>query len=187
MDSKIRLFVAIDMPEVVKVTLLAAASQMGQRLPAGAVRWVKQEQLHLTLRFLGDTAVSQLPAVQNQLTELASQHAPFRLWLKGVGAFPNRRRPRVLWADLDGDLGLLRAMQAQLEDRVVSLGWSREKRPFSPHVTLGRVKDARNVPELDWDVDLAEMEMGVTAVQLVQSELRPSGPQYTVKHIARLG
>ena len=167
--------------------LAETAVCLSKNVPDRAVRWVNRAQMHLTLRFLGDTAVSQLPAVQNQLTELASQHAPFRLWLKGVGAFPNRRRPRVLWADLDGDLGLLRAMQAQLEDRVVSLGWSREKRPFSPHVTLGRVKDARNVPELDWDVDLAEMEMGVTAVQLVQSELRPSGPRYTVKHIARLG
>jgi 2'-5' RNA ligase len=150
------------------------------------MRWVKPEQMHLTLRFLGDTAVSQLPDLQNQLSQLTSQHSFFRLHLNGMGAFPNRRRPRVVWAGLDGDLTKLEKMQTELEDRIAALGWSREKRPFSPHVTLGRVKDARQVQALNWDVDLAKMEFGVTAVRLVQSELRPSGAVYTVRHQAWL-
>lgn len=186
MSQMMRLFVAIDLPEPVKVTLLETVAQMGKRLSDRAVRWVKPEQMHLTLRFLGDTAVSQLPDLQDQLTQLTSQHAPFRLYLNGVGAFPSRKKPRVVWVGLDGDLAILQTMQAELEDRVEQLGWSREKRPFSPHVTLGRVKDARLVQALNWNVDLAEMEFGVTAVQLVQSELRPSGAVYTVRYLAQL-
>ncbi len=186
MNQKIRLFIAIDLPEAVKDVLLQTAAQMGQRLPNKAVRWVRPEQLHLTLRFLGDTAVSQLPDLQDQLTQLTSQHTSFRLHLNGVGAFPSRRWPRVVWAGLNGDLANLQTMQTELEDRIVALGWPREKRPFSPHVTLGRVKDAKNARALNWDVALAKMEFGVTAVQLVQSELRPSGAVYTVRHSAQL-
>ncbi|MAT96266.1 MAG: RNA 2',3'-cyclic phosphodiesterase [Anaerolineaceae bacterium] len=186
MNEKIRLFIAIDLPEAVKKVLLETAAKMGQRLPHKAVRWVKPEQLHLTLRFLGDTAVAQLPDLQDQLAQLTSQHSAFRLHLNGVGAFPSRKRPRVVWAGLDGDLAVLQAMQVELEDRIVELGWAREKRPFSPHVTLGRVKDSRQVQALNWDVVLAELDFGVTAVQLVQSELRPSGAVYTVRYSAQL-
>ncbi len=186
MSEKIRLFIAIDLPERMKDVLLETAAQMGQYLPDRAVRWVKPEQMHLTLRFLGDTAVSQLPDLQDQLTQLTSRYGAFRLHLNGVGAFPNRNRPRVVWVGLGGDLAVLQKMQAELEDRVVAMEWSREKRPFSPHVTLGRVKDARQVQALNWDVALAKMEFEVTAVQLVQSELRPSGAVYTVRHLAQL-
>ena len=186
MNQKIRLFIAIDLPEAVKMALLEIIAQMGRQLPDRALRWVKPEQMHLTLRFLGDTAVSQLPDLQNQLTQLTTQYPPFRLHLNGVGAFPNRKRPRVVWVGLGGDVAQLQTMQAALEDRMVALGWSREKRPFSPHVTLGRVKDARQVQALDWGVDLAKMDFVVTAVQLVQSELRPSGAVYTVRHLAQL-
>ncbi|MBK8902020.1 MAG: RNA 2',3'-cyclic phosphodiesterase [Anaerolineaceae bacterium] len=193
MNQKIRLFIAIDLPEVVKGALLSAAvllgqgGQTGQRLPDGAVRWVKPEQLHLTLRFLGDTAVSQLPILQDQLTRLTAQHPAFHLRQNGLGAFPNRKRPRVVWAGLAGELAALQAMQAELEDRVVALGWPREERPFSPHITLGRVKDVSRAQALNWQVALAELAIEVTAVKLVQSELRPSGPVYTVRHVAYLG
>ncbi len=186
MSQKIRLFIAIDLPEMVKDALLGAVAQMGRQLPNRAVRWVKPEQMHLTLRFLGDTAVTQLPDLQNQLTQLTTQYPSFRLHLNGVGAFPNRKRPRVVWVGLGGDVAQLQTMQAELEERMVALGWSREKRPFSPHVTLGRVKDARQVQALDWGVDLARLDFAVTAVQLVQSELRPSGAVYTVRHLAQL-
>jgi RNA 2',3'-cyclic 3'-phosphodiesterase len=186
MNQKIRLFVAIDLPKAVKAALLAAAEQVGQRLPEGVVRWVKPEQLHLTLRFLGDTAVTQLPALQEQLSQLTARQPAFHLQLNGLGAFPNRKRPRVVWAGLAGELPVLQVLQAELEDRVVGLGWPREERPFSPHITLGRVKDASRVEGLDWSVELVSLGVAVTAVKLVQSELRPSGPVYIVRHVAYL-
>jgi RNA 2',3'-cyclic 3'-phosphodiesterase len=185
-NQKIRLFTAIELPEPIKKALIEAAAQLGRRLPEGVVRWVKPAQLHLTLRFLGDTAVSQLPTLQDQLGQLAYQHPTFRLRLNGVGAFPTRQKPRVVWAGLAGDLAVLQGVQADLEDRLVGLGWSKEQRPFNPHITLGRVKDAGQVREIAWAVDLAALEFWVTAVQLVQSELRPSGPVYTVRQVVQL-
>lgn len=186
MSEKIRLFIAIDLPEAVKDLLAETAVHMSQNSPNRAVRWVTREQMHLTLRFLGDTAVAQLPSLQNELTQLAARHQPFQLRLQSLGAFPNQKRPRVVWAGLAGDLAPLRKMQAELEDRVVALGWEREKRPFSPHLTLGRVKDAGQVRRLNWEVALVEVGFEVTAVQLVQSELRPSGAVYTVRQTAVL-
>ncbi|MCB8980245.1 MAG: RNA 2',3'-cyclic phosphodiesterase [Ardenticatenaceae bacterium] len=187
MNQKIRLFIAIELPEAVKNLLTETAVCLSKNVPDRAVRWVNRAQMHLTLRFLGDTAVTQLPSLQDSLNEIAAQHSPFQLRLNGLGAFPNRKRPRVVWAGLAGDVAVLQAMQAELEDRVVSLGWVREERPFSPHITLGRVKDASGAQALDWSVGLANLAVTVTAVQLVQSELRPSGPVYTVRHVANLG
>jgi 2'-5' RNA ligase len=186
MNQTMRLFIAIQLPEPVKAVLLQTAAQMGHHLPAGAVRWLKPEQMHLTLRFLGDTAVAQLPALQNQLTQLTNGKKPFRLQLNGVGAFPNRRKPRVLWAGLAGELAALQLLQKELEERVMGLGWPEEKRPFNPHLTLGRVKDARKVQALHWEVNLAALEIEVAEVCLVMSELRPSGAFYSVRHIAQL-
>lgn len=181
-----RLFIAIHLPESVKTALLQTAAQMGQPLPAGVVRWVKPEQLHLTLRFLGDTAVAQLPALQDQLTQLTNQSSAFRLQLNGVGAFPNHQKPRVVWAGLAGEVAVLQTLQVALEKRLVGLGWAEEKRPFNPHITLGRVKDAKKAQTLHWAVKLAALEIGVTEICLVQSELRPSGAIYTVRHSAQL-
>lgn len=180
MSEKIRLFIAIDLSEDVKDVLLETAVRMADSLPKRAIRWVRREQLHLTLRFLGDTAVSQLPKLRQATTQIASRYQPLQLRLSGVGAFPNRKRPRVIWAGLVGELAPLQKLQSELEDQVVGMGWKREKRPFNPHITLGRVKNAPLARGLNWQVGLAGLGFGVTAVQLVQSELRPSGAMYTV-------
>ncbi|MEZ4592285.1 MAG: RNA 2',3'-cyclic phosphodiesterase [Chloroflexota bacterium] len=182
MREMIRLFIAIDLPEGVKDVLAETAVALAQNIPHRAVRWVTRPQMHLTLRFLGDTAVSQLPTLQDELTQLATRYQPFQLRLRDVGAFPNQKRPRVVWAGLAGDLAPLQNLQAEIEDQVVALGWEREKRPFSPHLTLGRVQDANAARGLNWAVKLEAVRFGVTAVQLVQSELRPSGAVYSLRH-----
>jgi RNA 2',3'-cyclic 3'-phosphodiesterase len=181
-----RLFIAVPLPESVKIALETASASLGQNLPRGAIRWVRPAQMHLTLRFLGETAVSQLPSLQDQLTQLTSQHPSFVLQLNGIGVFPSRKKPRVVWAGLGGEVAALQALQAGLATRLLNLGWPQEKRPFRPHITLGRVKDAKKAQKLRLDVALAGLEIGVTAVHLVQSELRPSGAVYTVKQIAKL-
>jgi len=186
MNETIRLFIAIDLPEKVKDVLMETAVALSQNVPNRAIRWVTREQMHLTLRFLGDTAVSQLPDLQQELAELVAQHQPFQLRLRGIGAFPNQKRSRVVWAGLAGDLTPLRKMQAEIEEWVVALGWSPEKWPYNPHLTLGRVKDPQQVRGLNWDTKLEEVGFGITAVQLMQSELRPSGPVYTVRQTVLL-
>ena len=96
MNETIRLFIAIDLPEKVKDVLMETAVALSRNVPNRAVRWVTREQMHLTLRFLGDTAVSQLPDLQQELAELVARHQQFQLRLRGVGAFPNQKRPRVV-------------------------------------------------------------------------------------------
>lgn len=184
MSQTMRLFIAVPLPELVKQRLLKAANEMGQRLPPKAVRWVKPEQMHLTLRFLGETAVTRLPHLQIQLDQLTQQQPSFNVALDDVGAFPNRKRPGVLWVGLVGEVVTLHRLKADLDARLLALGWEKEKRPFSPHLTLGRVKDSRSVKSLNWDVAVERLEWRVTAVELIQSELRPFGAIYTVKHVA---
>ncbi len=181
-----RLFVAVPLPEAVKGALEETGKLLGRGLPRGAVRWVRPAQMHLTLFFLGETAVSRLPSIQNELALLGKHHAPFLLRLNGLGAFPNQRKPRVIWAGLGGDVAALQALQADVTGRLVNLGWQAEKRPFRPHLTLGRVRDFRRVQQMNWDVGVESLEIGVTAIRLMQSELRPSGAVYTVKQTVLL-
>lgn len=190
-----RTFIAIPMPAAAKAALAEVSAQLGAELPPKAVRWVAPAQMHLTLVFLGNTAVSQLPALGEMMTAAAATVAPFDLHLGEVGCFPHCRRPRVVWVGMAGTqaaLTRLHQLQRALAQGVAELGWELEKRPFRPHLTLGRVKDSRLLSKIEWGsrVEKVEVpEMGVvpvTAVQLVESQLRPSGPIYTTQHSAVL-
>lgn len=186
----IRTFIAIRLPAAATAVLADVAQQMAADLPRRAVRWVRPEQIHLTLTFLGDTAVSQVTAVAQMLDAACRDVAPFSLHLGKTGCFPHRRRPRVVWAGLDGDeaaLAQLHGLQAAIKTKLVPLGWKREKRPFRPHLTLGRIKDRQKASRLRWDVAVEPVNVPVTAVDLVQSTLTPAGAVYRQLHTSRLG
>lgn len=182
MVEKIRAFIAIKLPDTVKTSLGQTSQNLAQQLPSGSVRWVKPERMHLTLRFLGDTAVAQLPAIAIQLDELAAQATPFSLHLDKLGCFPNCKRPRVIWAGMAGNTSALLALKQDLDERLVSLGWEEEARPFQAHLTLGRVKDSRVVSQVKWESELEKTAMRVTAVHLIESQLQRTGPIYTIRH-----
>lgn len=184
--DEIRAFVAVEMPPAARAALGAVSAALAGRVPPGSVRWVRPEQMHLTLRFLGETAVSQLPAITAALDEVGRQTAPLTLRLGAVGCFPNCKRPRVIWVGLEGDLRPLAVLQRRVEAALVPLGWAAEKRPFQPHLTLGRVKDVGKLSRVSWEVAVEAVEVGVTAVVLVQSQLQKSGPIYTNLHASRL-
>jgi len=185
MDT-IRAFVAIEMPTAVRQELGLVADVLVGQVPAGSVRWVKPELMHLTLNFLGDTAVSKLPAVTAVLDAVAREAAPFTLHLGELGCFPNRQRPRVIWVGLEGDNRPLLALKQALDAALVPLGWAAETRPFQAHLTLGRVKDARPLRHVNWGTEVKKLPVGVTAVHLIESQLQRSGPVYTVRHSSRL-
>jgi 2'-5' RNA ligase len=184
--STIRAFIAIDLPPAVKDALGGVARELGGRVARGAVRWVRPEQMHLTLRFLGDTPLDRLPAVQQAMNAAAGTSAPFTLQLDGVGCFPNRSRPRVVWVGLaaagGGESAPLLALKAALDGALVPLGWPPEDRPFAAHLTLGRVKDERAALGIDWTAAVPLLSISVTAIHLIESQLRPDGPVYTVRH-----
>ncbi len=184
-EEKRRLFIALECPDDVRQVLTGAVSVLDGQMPKGAVRWVRPEQMHLTLFFLGDTAVSQITAVQQVMDNAAAQCMPFSLTLSELGAFPNKRQPRVIWVGLagtDAAMSQLAQLQAGIANGVAALGWPQEKRPFRPHLTLGRVKDKRLLKGVNWGAEVKRVVWPVTAVTLIQSTLTPHGPIYKKLH-----
>lgn len=163
-----RLFVAVALPQLVREQLA------GLRADLGGARWTRPEQLHLTLRFLGDVEEERIPALKDALGDV---HAlPFELHLKGLGAFPSLRRPRVLIARVMLDEQLA-ALQRGVEAAVQTIGVEPEGRPFRGHVTLARLSrpDPSAVLALTRAHADFEASFGVDAFHLVASTLRPQG------------
>ncbi|MCC7210195.1 MAG: RNA 2',3'-cyclic phosphodiesterase, partial [Anaerolineae bacterium] len=151
-------------------------------------RWTGIDGVHLTLKFLGDTPAARLAAIEAGLRDAAARRGPFALHVEGVGCFPNTRRPRVVWAGVGGELAALGALQDSVERAIAPLGFPREDRAFSPHLTLGRARqDAPPVAlaalgaQVEWLAGAHERGTAwmVTAVSLMRSELKPSGAVYT--------
>ena len=127
-----RLFIATDLPE----SLIPTIADVGHRLYSGAksARWVRPESMHLTLKFLGETAIERVEAVDEQLRQVRAQ--PFKVKLSGVGFFPSARVPRVFWMGIESQA--FRELAEQVDKQTLKLGFPSEKRPFSPHLTLAR-------------------------------------------------
>ncbi len=180
-----RAFIAVDIPMEVALLLGGLSQKLAQAVPAHSVRWVRPEGMHLTLNFLGDevTAV-QLPLLSDLLEQTAQETAPFTLRLDKLGCFPKPLAPRVIWAGLVGDVKPLRQLKARLDAGLAPLGWPPENRPFSPHLTLGRVKDTTAVSRagLPFETPLEPRSFLITAVHLYQSELTREGAEYHICH-----
>ena len=184
MKEKVRAFIAIPLPQAVKEALNEVSVQLRVQFSNGGVRWVQPDKMHLTVRFLGDTAVSQLSAIITQLDHL--QPKPIRLQLHEVGCFPNKKSPRVLWVGLKGDMAQLVQLKQTVDQCLFSLGWPLETKKYSPHLTVGRIKDSREVANVRWKGEVEQVHFGVTAVHLIQSTLQKDGPIYTILHSVKL-
>lgn len=186
-----RAFVALDLPAQARQALAAAIQRLRAAVPRG-VRWVDPGGIHLTLKFLAALEAQQTADVLAAVDRAARGTTPFQLQLDSLGAFPsgtehsNTRQPRVLWAGVAGDLAPLRSLQERVEREVSTLGLPQERRDFSPHLTLGRVREDAPRPlraQIIVALETAALEPGapwpVTAVHLVRSTLTPNGPVYT--------
>jgi RNA 2',3'-cyclic 3'-phosphodiesterase len=161
------------------------SNQLKQRLEGVPVRWVPVENIHLTLKFLGDVSVANLEMLTEILQQVVGSHHEFEISAGGLGAFPQTQRPRVLWIGLSTSPELA-AIQREIEVETARLGYASEERPFSPHLTLGRV--SRNATTNDLHTIAKVLEgytvgfLGVANVQsvhLFRSDLRPGGSIYT--------
>jgi 2'-5' RNA ligase len=183
-----RLFVCIELPE--RELRRVEAFVAGLRGLRSSVRWVAPSNMHLTLAFLGDAPASQVPAIASAL-DAATSRPRFELCLRGTGAFPTLRRPRVFWVGFGGDIGELGALQTRVAEELERVGFPRDERPYSPHLTLGRVKDDRDpalrevASRLEGDRLLGE-PFEVADIVLMRSELGPHGARYTPLHMAAL-
>ncbi len=175
----IRAFIAVNLaaPVIEEIAKVQAALQKAQ----GDIRWTRTEGLHLTLKFLGDIARNQVEPILTAMREALREPPALRVLAQGLGAFPNLRRPRVLWAGLSGER--LPELSRAIETALMPLDFPPEEREFTPHLTLGRVRSLRG-----WERVLALVkeyeharfgESTVDQVTLYQSELRPNGAVYS--------
>ena len=184
-SERIRSFIAVDLSGEARAELAATVESLNRRGLSG-VRWVRDEGMHLTLKFLGEIDSAMVPKVIDGLNTACRETKPFTLSLDSVGAFPNLQRPRVLWVGLAGDLETLGGLQRNVESRMERLGFPAERRRFNPHVTLGRVRDNVRSPDRTRIGEaVAEASIGkvpsweVRSVRLMRSTLAPSGAVYT--------
>ncbi|MCK5326994.1 MAG: RNA 2',3'-cyclic phosphodiesterase [Candidatus Latescibacteria bacterium] len=185
--ATLRTFIAIALPEAVQDKVDALLSDL--RKADAAVRWVPAQNLHLTLKFLGDVEEARLPDLYAGIRKATEGIEPFRITLTGLGAFPNPRRPRVLWIGLDVPEAM-KTLYCNLEEELSCLHFPREKRKFSPHLTIGRVKAERGMEHLMSVVERTEFgpeTISVARIVALKSELRPAGAVYSALEEFALG
>ena len=171
-----RTFVAVFPPQRVREALFRTARD----LPASsAFRLVGQEKLHLTLKFLGNVAEGDISRVKRALEQLRGRHEPFEVETSGFGAFPSERKARILWAGVGEGSGPLRAVAKSVDDLLEPAGFGRERRPYVPHLTLGRARGRRAKLD-DTSVSPPALRFTVSGVDLVESVTGEGGVTYSV-------
>jgi 2'-5' RNA ligase len=179
-----RLFVAIFPPAHIVARLQAAVAELGRGIPARAIRWTRPGQIHLTLNFLGAIATARVPEIQSAVRAACDGHRRHTVRATGLGCFPNRSRPRILWAGLAGDLRPAENLKKAMDAALLACGCVGEDRPFHPHLTIGRVAELnaagrRELAEAlvrEQGRDFGEWEAG--SVELMESVLSPQGAAY---------
>lgn len=183
-----RLFVALDLDDRTRLAVHEAAAPLRAAVPA--LGWIPAERLHFTLKFLREVGAESVPPLVAALDDAAARHRAFVLGLRDVGAFPNFRKPRVVWAGVQPD-PRLELLQHDVEARCAALGYEVEGRPFRPHLTLARVKGPIPAGPLRALADAArgltfEDEVDVESIDLMHSTLSSAGPRYVRLHAAPL-
>jgi RNA 2',3'-cyclic 3'-phosphodiesterase len=181
MNQTIRAFVAFPIPETITIRICDIQERLkSYRLP---VRWVKPENVHLTLKFFGEISLSTVNDIGKVLEDTVRVYAPLMFFIKGLGVFPNIKKPRVLWIGISGDIKPLSEIQANLEINLEKKGFAKENRPFKSHLTLGRIKGDIH-PENLFDIlrsfsNFTSEPFEAKELVLYKSELNPSGALYT--------
>jgi 2'-5' RNA ligase len=188
----LRAFIAIEIPLEIKKAIAAQTAAL-QTNTGRAVRWVATENTHLTLKFLGEISPSNLELLSQTIQAECSQMTPFEIKVSGLGCFPNARRPRVIWIGLNAPAELTK-LQLKIEAATARLGYTPEEKPFSPHLTIGRIREQASADELKHLLaSLEKISIGMLGtftaqnVYLFKSELLPAGPIYSHLFSAQLG
>ncbi|MBT9149501.1 MAG: RNA 2',3'-cyclic phosphodiesterase [Dehalococcoidia bacterium] len=182
--EQIRAFIAIELPDQVKRDLsdLLGRIRPGQER---AVKWLDPDSIHLTLKFLGNIPAEKTVDIARAIDKAAAESKPFTLELQGLGAFPNLMSPRVVWVGVGGDVRLVVNLQRRIDQALIHLGFPSERREFSPHLTLGRLRDKATNQErrsLGESIGAMRLENGppflVDEVCLMRSTLTSAGAIY---------
>ena len=183
--EQVRSFIAIELPNELKVGLSQLEAQLKSGKQSG-VKWVNPYSIHLTLKFLGSIAVDKISQITKSMNEAVQGISPFHLEVKELGAFPNLRRVQVVWVGISGEVDKLAQLQQRIESNLARLGFAPESRPFTPHLTLARL---RNQASLDERQRLGELiastrfevayTIKVDTISLMRSQLTREGAIYS--------
>jgi len=182
MSEQIRTFVAVLISDELKRKIAIVQEEFKQCAPE--VKWVAEENFHVTLKFLGGTEKGLIGSISEALAKAVEGVEPFTLAVGGVGAFPSPDRPRTVWVGVSEGSNELAELAKRVETSLEKLGFAREDKPFRAHITIGRVKDGRGTKELG--PALKESDSGefgsfkVGSIAVMKSELRRGGPIYSV-------
>lgn len=177
-----RLFIAINLPPGIRRSIVDATARM--REAAARLSWVTEERLHLTMEFLGDQPDDAVPELQAALTRAVTGHAPVELALRGLGAFPNLRAPRIVWLGVEPD-PKLELLQHDLSRACAELGYERDARAFRPHITLARARtplraEAARALQAAARAVTWSATVEALSVEIMESRLLPGGARYGV-------
>jgi 2'-5' RNA ligase len=181
----VRTFIAIDLPEAVVKKIEGIISYLKTQTPSKAIKWVSAENLHLTLKFLGEVPESKLEQIKTLTLEAVQGISPFVITVEGLGMYPNYKNPRVIWLGIKNEKPLV-SIAVQLDQILTSADIPREKRAFSPHLTIGRIRRRATPDEVikvgatvaQFKVDRLG-DVPVETIRLYQSDLKPQGPIYS--------
>jgi 2'-5' RNA ligase len=183
--EEVRCFIAIELPDGVKRGLRELQAQLKAESQA-PVKWVEPENIHLTLKFLGNVAADRIDEIGRAMTEAVRGTTPFSLEIKELGVFPNPKRVQIVWVGVSGEVEKLSRLQQRLESGLGKLGFAPENRRFTPHLTLARLRDhatpaererlGQLIAETEFD---AAKSFTVNSVKLMKSQLTREGPIYT--------
>jgi len=182
MDYKlIRTFIAVPMPEPLfnlRKKLKATISEK-----TGKIRWLRKDQIHLTLKFLGDTTEDSINDVRRIMQSIADEFKPFNISIQKTGCFPKVERPRVMWIGVSGELEKLNQLVEKIQKKLNPLGFPKDEKKYHPHITIARAKyPQKKTPDISTFLNTSfnPIPFPIKKVQFISSELFPNGPVYTI-------
>jgi len=190
--SLVRTFIAIALPQTIQEKITLETSSIRDQVGSGVIRWVSSKNMHLTLRFLGETTIETVGILKGLLADTADKYPPMDISVDDFGVFPNSKRPRVLWVGLKYPPTLVK-LQSEIEFLARQLKFEPENRPFSPHLTIGRVN--RNATSNEVQAlrnTLASFKVGqigsftANTIHFIRSDLQPTGAIYSTLSSAML-
>lgn len=182
MENKIRSFVAIDITSNLKNKFSEIQKELA--LLSQDVKWVEEKNQHLTLKFLGEITKDKVENVKKCLFEISQTTIPFEIFFSGIGYFPDKKHPKVIWIGVgEKDNNFIRLVE-KIEDKFLKIGFEKENRQFKPHLTIGRVRSQKSIDILLRNISKYHQvyfgKMKVNEIYLMKSTLTPVGPIYDV-------
>jgi len=183
----IRTFIAIELPVEVKQVVRQIQDQLGESVKG--VRWVKQENIHLSIKFLGNVEENKIKDIATAVKNAVKDSSVMTLKMGHLGIFPNEKRPRILWLGIEGDVREFMSMSKNCELELTKLGFEKDAREKIPHITVGRIRSSKKqkgLVNIIKDIPIKSVKFKTDTLKLMRSELNQNGAIYTNLHSVKL-